>query len=141
VLAEVQAKKKADCGLPFFRIVDESVWRHLSGCCEHSVLIVEFPRFEARMALFLSEKDVEQLLSMPMALEAVEAAHRDLSSGQALRCAQATYPPADRRPCIFCRALCRRLDAIGYKAYTSNRSGVRFLVHLYPGRQAAACVR
>ena len=34
------------------------------------------------MALFLTENDVKQLLTVTMALEGVESAHRDLSLGQ-----------------------------------------------------------
>jgi alanine dehydrogenase len=82
------------------------------------------------MSLFLSEKDVEQLLSMPMVLEASRRRTAISRRGRLAMC-PGNVPACRRRPCIFCRALCRRLDAIGYKAYTSNRSGVRFLVHLY----------
>ena len=82
------------------------------------------------MSLFLCEKDVEQLLNMPMVLEAVEAAHRDLSSGQACDVPrQRTRLPTTTLHIL--QGALPRLDAIGYKAYTSNRSGVRFLVHLY----------
>jgi alanine dehydrogenase len=35
------------------------------------------------MALFLSENDVKKLLTVTMAMEAVESAHRDLAQGQA----------------------------------------------------------
>jgi len=82
------------------------------------------------MSLFLCEKDVEQLLNMPMVLEAVEAAHRDLSSGQACDVPrQRTRLPTTTLHIL--QGALPRLDAIGDKAYTSNRSGVRFLVHLY----------
>ncbi len=82
------------------------------------------------MALFLSENDVEQLLTMPLALEAVEAAHRDLSIGQAFdEPRQRTRLPQTTLHIL--QGALPQLDAIGYKAYTSNRSGVRFLVHLY----------
>lgn len=82
------------------------------------------------MALFLSENDVEQLLTMPLALEAVEAAHRDLSIGQAFdEPRQRTRLPQTTLHIL--QGALPQLDAIGYKAYTSNRSGVRFLVYLY----------
>ncbi len=82
------------------------------------------------MALFLSENDVEQLLTMPLALEAVEAAHRDLSIGQAFdEPRQRTRLPQTTLHIL--QGALPQLDAIGYKAYTSNRSGVRVLVHLY----------
>lgn len=85
---------------------------------------------EEEMALFLSEGDVERLVSMPMALEAVEAAHRDFSSGRACDLPRQRTRLPQTTLHILQGALAD-LDVIGYKAYTSNRSGVRFLVHLY----------
>ena len=82
------------------------------------------------MALFLSEEDVKQVLTMPMALEAVESAHRDLSLGQAQDIPRAR----SRLPQTVLHILQGALPAqgvLGYKAYTSNRSGNRFLVHLF----------
>lgn len=82
------------------------------------------------MALFLSENDVKQLLTVDMALEAVESAHRDLANGQALDTPRAR----SRLPQTTLHILQGALPAqgvIGYKAYTSNRSGNRFLVHLF----------
>jgi alanine dehydrogenase len=82
------------------------------------------------MSLFLSEADVSQLLDMPMALEAVEAAHRELSLGKASDVPRQRTRLAQTTLHILQGALPSQ-DAIGYKAYTSNRSGVRFLVHLF----------
>lgn len=82
------------------------------------------------MALFLSEQDVTGMLTMPLALAEVEAAHRALS----LRQAQDVPRQRTRLPQTTLHVLqgaLPQLDVIGYKAYTSNRSGVRFLVHLY----------
>lgn len=82
------------------------------------------------MALFLSENDVESLLTMSLALEAVEEAHRALSSYQGSDVPrQRTRLPQTTLHLL--QGALPQLDAIGYKAYTSNRSGVRFLVHLY----------
>lgn len=82
------------------------------------------------MALFLNEKDVEQLLTMPLAIEAVEVAHRELSLGKACDVPrQRTRLPQTTLHIL--QGAIPELDAIGYKAYTSNRSGVRFLVYLY----------
>lgn len=82
------------------------------------------------MALFLAEADVERLLTMPLALTAVEAVHRDLSSGQACDVPrQRTRLPQTTLHIL--QGAVPRLNAIGYKAYTSNRTGVRFLVYLY----------
>lgn len=82
------------------------------------------------MALFLSESDVKKLLTVDMALAAVESAHRDLSLGQA----QDVPRARSRLPQTTLHILQGALPAqgvIGYKAYTSNRSGNRFLVHVF----------
>ncbi len=65
-----------------------------------------------------------------MALEAVESAHRDLANGQAIDTPRAR----SRLPQTVLHILQGALPAqgvIGYKAYTSNKSGNRFLVHLF----------
>ena len=82
------------------------------------------------MALFLSENDVKQLLTAEMALDGVASAHRDLSLGQA----QDTPRARTRLPQTVLHILHGALPAqgvLGYKAYTSNRSANRFLVHLF----------
>lgn len=82
------------------------------------------------MALFLSENDVKSLLTVEMALEAVESAHRDLANGLAIDTPRAR----SRLPQTVLHILQGALPAqgvIGYKAYTSNKSGNRFLVHLF----------
>lgn len=82
------------------------------------------------MALFLTENDVKKLLTATMALEAVESAHRDLALGLA----QDTPRARTRLPQTVLHILQGALPAqgvLGYKAYTSNRSGNRFLVHLF----------
>jgi ornithine cyclodeaminase len=82
------------------------------------------------VAIFLAENDVKQLLTVSMALEAVESAHRDLANGLA----QDTPRARTRLPQTVLHMLQGALPAqgvIGYKAYTTNRSGNRFLVHLF----------
>lgn len=82
------------------------------------------------MALYLSEDDVKQLLTMELAIEGVESAHRDLSLGLATD----TPRVRSRLPQTALHILQGALSAqgvIGYKAYTSNRSGNRFHVHLF----------
>lgn len=82
------------------------------------------------MALFLSEEEVKQLLTMEMALEGVESAHKELALGQALD----TPRERSRLPQTALHILQGALPlqgVLGYKAYTSNRSGNRFLVHLF----------
>jgi alanine dehydrogenase len=82
------------------------------------------------VAIFLSENDVKQLLTVEMAMEGVESAHRDLSLGLAQDAPRART----RLPQTVLHILQGALPAqgvIGYKAYTTNRSGNRFLVHLF----------
>lgn len=82
------------------------------------------------MALFISENDVKQLLTVAMALDGVESAHRDLALGLAIDTPRAR----SRLPQTVLHILQGALPAqgvIGYKAYTTNRSGNRFLVHLF----------
>ncbi|MDR0576619.1 MAG: ornithine cyclodeaminase family protein [Candidatus Accumulibacter sp.] len=88
------------------------------------------------MALFLSEDDVRRLLTMPLALEAVEEAHRELSLARAVDVPrQRTRLP--RTALHILQGALPGRDAIGYKAYTSNRSGVRFLVHVFSADSGA----
>ena len=82
------------------------------------------------MSLFLNESVVAQLLTMDLALDAVEEAHRELSFGKAIDIPRQRTRLPQTALHILQGALPGR-DAIGYKAYTSNRSGVRFLVHVF----------
>ena len=82
------------------------------------------------MPLFLNESNVRQLLTMPLAIEAVEEAHRELSLAKAIDIPRQRTRLPQTALHILQGALPGR-DAIGYKAYTSNRSGVRFLVHVF----------
>lgn len=82
------------------------------------------------MPIFLSEADVKQLLTVDMAMAAVESAHRELALGLA----QDTPRARTRLPQTVLHMLQGALPAqglIGYKAYTSNRSGNRFWLHLF----------
>lgn len=82
------------------------------------------------MALFLSEDVVKNILTMPMALAAVEEAHRELALGRATDVPRQRTRLPQTTLHILQAALPKR-DVVGYKAYTSSRSGVRFLIHLY----------
>ncbi|MBL8398648.1 MAG: ornithine cyclodeaminase family protein [Candidatus Accumulibacter sp.] len=82
------------------------------------------------MALFLSEADVKPLLTMPLALAAVEEAHVELALGRATDVPRQRTRLPQTTLHLLQGALPKR-DIIGYKAYTSSRSGVRFLIHLY----------
>ena len=82
------------------------------------------------MALLLKESDVERLLTMPMALTLIERVHREYSTGQA-----ADVPrERTRLPKVGLHILqgsVANSGVLGYKAYTSSREGVRFLIHVF----------
>jgi alanine dehydrogenase len=82
------------------------------------------------MALFLSEADVRQLLTMDLALDAVEAAHRAHAQGRAIDIPRQRTRVPTASLHILQGAL---LDegVMGYKAYTASKAGARFLVHLF----------
>ena len=80
------------------------------------------------MALFLRESDVEQLLTMPMALELVERVHREYSTGNAIDVPrERTRLPKTAMHIL--QGAVPSASIFGYKAYTSSREGVRFLVY------------
>src|SRR5207253_6456452 len=82
------------------------------------------------MALLLRESEVEQLLSMPLALQLIERVHREYSTGNA-----ADVPrERTRLPKAALHILQGAVPAsnvLGYKAYTSSREGTRFLVYAF----------
>lgn len=88
------------------------------------------------MPLFLNETDVGALLTMPLALAAVEEAHRELALGLAVDIPRQRTRLPQTALHILQGALPAH-DAIGYKAYTSNRSGVRFLIHVFSASSGA----
>lgn len=81
-------------------------------------------------ALFLSEREVSRVLTMELALDAVEAAHRAHGLGQAIDIPrQRTRLPASTLHIL--QGALPTEGISGYKAYTSSREGVRFLIHLF----------
>jgi ornithine cyclodeaminase len=82
------------------------------------------------MSLFLSEADVRQLLTMDLALDAVEVAHRAHGAARAIDVSRQRTRTQASALHILQGAL---LDegVMGYKAYTTARAGNRFLVHLF----------
>lgn len=94
------------------------------------------------MAVYLSEDDVRQVLTIPLALEAVDAAHRELAAAAAPQgpAAQDTPRARTRLPQTTLHLLHGALPGhgvLGFKAYTSNRSGNRFQVHLFDAATGA----
>ncbi len=82
------------------------------------------------MAILLKEKDVEQLLTMPLTLELVERVHREYSSGQAIDVPrERTRLP--KAALHILQGAVPSANVLGYKAYTSSKEGVRFLVYAF----------
>ncbi len=82
------------------------------------------------MALFLSEKDVRKVATMPLALEAVEMSLREHSLGRAVNIPR-ERTRIQKGALHLLQGTVDCLDTIGFKAYTSTREGNRFLIHLY----------
>jgi len=82
------------------------------------------------MALLLRESHVEQLLTMQAALELVERVHREYSTGQAsdVPRERTRLPKAALQ---ILQGAVPSANVFGYKAYTSSREGVRFLVYAF----------
>src|SRR5262245_72178 len=82
------------------------------------------------MALYLTERDVEALLSMPEALEALEDAFRRQSQGEVInQPRRRLHLPAGTYHIMAAADL--GLQTFGIKTYTSFRPKTRFLFLLY----------
>lgn len=84
--------------------------------------------------LYLKEADVESVLTMDLALDAVTAAFRKLALDEAMN------PPrqrvqTDRVYLHVLPAAAKTLNALGFKAYTSSPNGTEFKVYLFDSRQ------
>jgi len=82
------------------------------------------------MALLLRESHVGQLLTMASTLELVERVHREYSTGQAIDVPRerSRLPKAALH---ILQGAVPSANVFGYKAYTSSREGVRFLVYAF----------
>jgi ornithine cyclodeaminase len=82
------------------------------------------------MALLLRETDVEKLLTMPMTLDLIERVHREYSTGNAIDVPrERTRLP--KAALHILQGAVPSANVLGYKAYTSSREGVRFLVYAF----------
>ena len=82
------------------------------------------------MAILLRESDVERLLTMPRTIELIEKVHREYSTGQAIDVPrERTRLP--RAALHILQGAVPSANVFGYKAYTSSREGVRFLVYAF----------
>lgn len=83
------------------------------------------------MALLLSEADVRSLLTMPLALEAVEAAFRRLADGSAVLHYRRRIELPQNAFLHYMAAADTVTGYAGLKIYTSFRGTLRFLVPLF----------
>ena len=82
------------------------------------------------MALLLREADVEQLLTMPDTLDLIERVHREYSTGKAIDVPRerTRVPKAGLH---ILQGAVPSAGVFGYKAYTSSREKIRFLVYAF----------
>ncbi|HUO34095.1 MAG TPA: ornithine cyclodeaminase family protein [Candidatus Acidoferrum sp.] len=83
------------------------------------------------MALLLSENDVRNLLTMPLALEAVETSFRRLAAGAAHLHPRHRLQVPKKTYLHYMAAADGESGYMGMKIYTSSKSGLRFLVPLF----------
>lgn len=84
------------------------------------------------MPLLLREADVHSLLTMPDAIAALDRAFHDWYEGHASITPRQRIVLAEQHTVLhMLGGAVPALDAIGFKAYTGNPSGVRFVVNLY----------
>lgn len=87
--------------------------------------------------LLLTEDDVRQVLTMDMALEAVEDGLRKLAIDEAQNIPRARTQ-TDHAMLHVLSAAAKALGVMGYKAYATSRKGAHFQVGLFDGKTGAA---
>jgi alanine dehydrogenase len=88
------------------------------------------------MALLLRESHVEQLLTMKTTLELIERVHREYSTGHAIDVPrERTRLP--KAALHILQGAVPSANIFGYKAYTSSREGVRFIVYGFSAERGA----
>jgi ornithine cyclodeaminase/alanine dehydrogenase-like protein (mu-crystallin family) len=91
---------------------------------------------KAMPVLFLTENDVRQLLTMDMALAAVEDGLRKLALDEAQNVPRARTQ-TDHTMLHVMSAAAKTLGVLGYKAYSTTRKGAVFHVGLFDGKTGA----
>ena len=86
--------------------------------------------------LYLTEEEVGRLLTMDLALTAVEAAFRKLALDEAENVPRRRCQ-TDQVMLHVLPAAAKTLGAIGFKAYTTSKAGARFHVTLYDPKTGA----
>jgi alanine dehydrogenase len=88
------------------------------------------------MAILLRESDVEELLTMRTTIDLVERVHREYSTGNAIDVPrERTRVPKSALHIL--QGAVPSANVLGYKAYTSSREGVRFIVYAFDAERGA----
>ncbi|MCE9533092.1 MAG: ornithine cyclodeaminase family protein [Planctomycetes bacterium] len=83
--------------------------------------------------LYLTENDVRQVLTMEIAIAGVEAGLRKMALEEAFNVPR-TRCQTDHTTLNVLSAAAKTVGVIGYKAYTTTKSSVRFHITLYDGK-------
>src|SRR5439155_11839059 len=83
--------------------------------------------------LLLTEDDVRQVLTMEIALQAVEDGLRKLALDEAVNVPR-SRAQTDHAMLHMLAASAKSLGYMGYKAYATSRKGAQFHVALYDGK-------
>jgi alanine dehydrogenase len=83
------------------------------------------------MTLLLSESEVKSILTMPLALEAVENSFQRLADGSALLHSRARLHTPGKSYLHYMAAADATSGYMGLKIYTSSKDGLRFLIMLF----------
>ena len=83
------------------------------------------------MAIYLSEADVREILTMELALKAVEDSFLMLADGSALQHSRARLHPESNSYLHYMAAADSREHYMGLKIYTSSPQGLKFIVPLF----------
>lgn len=83
------------------------------------------------MALLISEADVREILTMPLAMEAVEQSFRRLADGSAVLHSRQRLHIPGKSYLHYMAAGDSAGGYMGLKIYTSSRQGLRFLIPLF----------
>src|SRR5438445_11082377 len=86
--------------------------------------------------LLLTEEDVRQVLTMEMALEAVEDGLRKMALDEAMNIPRARTQ-TDHAMQHVMSASAKSLGVMGYKAYTTSHKGAYFHVATFDGKTGA----
>lgn len=86
--------------------------------------------------LLLTEDDVRALLTMPMALDAVDEVLRKQGLEEAVNIPRARSQ-TDHAMLHLLSGACKTIGYLGYKAYTTTRKGAQFHVGLFDGKSGA----